>query len=240
MSAQEDDSAGVAAGERAADPDGRIRILLVDDEALVRAGLRMILSSAPDLEVVGEATDGTEVVERVRALSPDIVLMDIRMPRIDGLRALALVRALPDPPRVVILTTFDLDEHVLEALDNGAAGFLLKDTPPRALVQAMRTVASGSAILSPSLTGRLSRAYGRAAPADLSARIATLTDRERRVLELIAQGLSNAEIGGELFLSEATVKAHVTHILSKLDLANRVQVAIAAYRAGLVPEGEGS
>lgn len=214
----------------------RITILLVDDEALVRAGLRMILSSAPDLEVVGEAEDGTEVVDRVRALAPDIVLMDIRMPRVDGLRALALVRALPHPPHVVILTTFDVDEHVLEALENGAAGFLLKDTPPQALIQSMRTVASGNAILSPTLTGRLSRTYGRRVPDDLRGRMATLSERELGVLRLIAQGLSNAEIGSELFLSEATVKAHVTHILTKLGAANRVQVAIAAYRAGLVDD----
>lgn len=217
-------------------PEGRITILLVDDEALVRAGLRMILSTAPDLEVIGEAEDGTEVVERVRALHPDIVLMDIRMPHVDGLRALTLVRALPDPPQVVILTTFDLDEHVYEALENGAAGFLLKDTPPHALIQSMRTVASGSAILSPTLTRRLSATYSRRVPADLQDRIATLSERELAILPLIGQGLANAEIASELYLSEATVKAHVTHILTKLGAANRVQVAIAAYRAGLLDD----
>lgn len=214
-------------------PD-RITIMLVDDEALVRAGLRLILSSAPDLVVVGEAADGIEVVDRVRDLSPDIVLMDIRMPKIDGLRALSLVRALPDPPHVVILTTFDLDEHVFEALEHGAAGFLLKDTPPQALIQSVRTVASGTAILSPTLTGRLSRTFGRQVPDDLRARVATLSERERQILQLIAAGLSNAEIGTELYLSEATVKAHVTHILTKLGAGNRVQAAITAYRAGLV------
>ncbi|WP_241153944.1 response regulator [Nocardioides pantholopis] len=219
-----------------ATPERQITILLVDDEALVRAGLRMILSTAPDLEVVGEAEDGTEVVERVRALHPDIVLMDIRMPHVDGLRALTLVRALPDPPQVVILTTFDLDEHVYEALENGAAGFLLKDTPPHALIQSMRTVASGSAILSPTLTRRLSATYSRKVPTDLQDRIATLSERELAILPLIGQGLANAEIASELYLSEATVKAHVTHILTKLGVANRVQVAIAAYRAGLLDD----
>ncbi|MBM9458434.1 response regulator transcription factor [Nocardioides sp. zg-536] len=223
-------------GQEQGQEQRRIRILLVDDEALVRAGLRMLLSSAPDVEVVGEASDGVEVVDQVRSLSPDIVLMDIRMPKVDGLRALALVRALPEPPSVVILTTFDLDEHLAEALEKGAAGFLLKDTPPAALIQAIRTVASGNAILSPTLTGRLSRSFGHEAPPELQTRISTLSDRELRVLTLIAQGSSNAEIAHELYLSEATVKAHVTHILGKLDASNRVQAAIMAYRAGLLPD----
>ena len=217
-------------------PPEPIRILLADDEALVRVGLRMILSAAPQIEVVGEASDGAEVVELVRALHPDIVLMDIRMPRVDGLRALALVRALPDPPQVIILTTFDLDEHVYEALQGGAAGFLLKDTRPQALIQAVQTVASGSAILSPVLTQRLSHTFARQVPDDLREQIASLSERELEVLRLVGQGLSNAEIGRQLFLSEATVKAHVTHILGKLDAANRVQIAIGAYRAGLLDE----
>lgn len=217
-------------------PEDRIRVLLVDDEVLVRTGLRMILSSAPDLEVVGEAEDGVDVVDQVGAAQPNVVLMDIRMPKVDGLRALALVRALPAPPQVVILTTFDLDEHLFEALENGAAGFLLKDTPPQALIQAVRTVASGNAILSPTLTQRLSKTYARQVPADLTRRIADLSERERAILPLIGQGLSNAEIGRDLFISEATVKAHVTHLLTKLGAANRVQLAIAAYRAGMLDE----
>jgi len=215
------------------DAAGKIRVLLVDDEALVRAGLRMILGTAPDLEVVGEAEDGVDAVERVRQLAPDVVLMDIRMPKVDGLRALTLIRALPDPPYVVMLTTFDADEHVYEALQGGAAGFLLKDTPPHALIQSVRTAATGNAILSPDLTRRLSRTYARVVPEELRSRVATLSDRERAILPLIAQGHSNAQIGRDLFLSEATVKAHVTHILTKLGATNRVQVAIAAYRVGL-------
>jgi DNA-binding NarL/FixJ family response regulator len=159
--------------------------------------------------------------------------MDIRMPKVDGLRALTLIRALPDPPYVVMLTTFDADEHVYEALQGGAAGFLLKDTPPHALIQSVRTAATGNAILSPDLTRRLSRTYARVVPEELRSRVATLSDRERAILPLIAQGHSNAQIGRDLFLSEATVKAHVTHILTKLGATNRVQVAIAAYRVGL-------
>ncbi len=216
------------------DADEARRVLLVDDEALVRAGLRMLLGAAPGLEVVGEAADGVEAVERVKALAPDVVLMDIRMPRMDGLRALELVRALSEPPSVIVLTTFDADEHVFAALQSGAAGFLLKDTPPQALVQAVRTAASGSAILSPEITRRLTQTFAPSVPEDLARQVATLSARERSILPLVARGASNAEIGRELFLSEATVKAHLTHILAKLRCGNRVQVAIAAYRVGLV------
>lgn len=215
-------------------PARPLRVLLVDDEALVRAGLRMLLGAASGLEVVGEAADGVQAVDRVRELAPDVVLMDIRMPHMDGLRALELVRALPDPPSVIVLTTFDADEHVYAALQSGAAGFLLKDTPPQALVQAVRTAATGNAILSPELVGRLTRAFAPAVPDDLAGLLATLSQRERSLLPLIARGASNAEIGRELFLSEATVKAHLSHVLAKLRCDNRVQVAIAAYRAGLV------
>jgi DNA-binding NarL/FixJ family response regulator len=211
----------------------RVRVLLVDDEALVRAGLRMILGAAEDLEVVGEAGDGVEAVEQAHRLAPDVVLMDIRMPRKDGLAATRELRRLPAPPRVVILTTFDADEHVFEALQSGADGFLLKDTPPRSLVAAVRTVQAGTSILSPGITARLARAQRPQVAPGLASRVAALSDRERDVLRLVAQGASNAEIGRELFLSEATVKAHVTRILDRLGCDNRVQAAIAAHRAGL-------
>jgi DNA-binding NarL/FixJ family response regulator len=216
-------------------PDS-IRVLLVDDEALVRAGLRMILASATDVEVVGEANDGVEAVEQARVLASDVVLMDIRMPRMDGLRALELIGEQPSPAQVIMLTTFDADEYVFRALQSGAAGFLLKDTSPRALIQAVRTVATGSAILSPALTQRLTNANSARVPESVTTRVETLSQREMEILPLIAQGLSNADIGRTLFLSEATVKAHVTHMLTKLGCENRVQVAIVAFRAGLVEE----
>jgi DNA-binding NarL/FixJ family response regulator len=213
------------------------RVLLVDDEALVRAGLRMILEAAGDIDVVGEATDGADAVEAVRRSRPDVVLMDIRMPRLDGLAATQAVRALDDPPPVVILTTFDLDDYVFRALQAGAAGFLLKDTPPLELVNAVRVVASGDSMLSPSVTRRLiahfaedGRAQRQQAARD---RLDRLTEREAEVLAAVGRGLSNAEIGGELFMSEATVKAHVSRLLVKLDQANRVQLAILAHDAGL-------
>ncbi len=215
------------------------RVLLVDDDALVRAGLRMILSSADDLEVVGEAGDGGEAVLAVQTHRPDVVLMDVRMPRVDGLTATARVSALPDPPRVVVLTTFGLDDYVLRALEAGAVGFLLKDTPPRELIEAVRVVAAGDAMLSPAVTRALvdhvaaSGGTGRRSAA--LARIEALTEREREVLVAVGQGFSNAEIGRELFLSEATVKTHVSRVLLKLGCANRVQAAILAHDAGLLP-----
>jgi DNA-binding NarL/FixJ family response regulator len=214
-----------------------VRVLLVDDEALVRAGLRMILGTADDLEVVGEAGDGAEAVEQAHLLAPDVVLMDIRMPRKDGLAATRELRRLPNPPRIVILTTFDADEHVFEALQSGADGFLLKDTPPKSLVAAVRTVHSGTSILSPGITARLARVQRPDPAPALARRVAALSGRERDVLRLIARGASNAEIGRELFLSEATVKAHVTHILDRLGCDNRVQAAITAHRAGLGDDG---
>jgi len=215
-----------------------IRVLLVDDDPLVRAGLQMILSSAEDLEVVGEAGDGAEAVEAVRAHRPDVVLMDIRMPIVDGLTATASLTSLPHPPRVVVLTTFGLDEYLFRALEAGAGGFLLKDTPPRDLIAAVRAVASGDAMLSPSVTRTLigrfatSRESGRRQAA--LARLEPLTEREREVLVAVGRGLSNAEIGRELYLSEATVKTHVSRLLLKLGCANRVQVAILAHDAGLL------
>jgi DNA-binding NarL/FixJ family response regulator len=214
-----------------------IRVVVVDDEQLVRSGLRMILESAGDVEVVGEAADGGAAVEQVRLHRPDAVLMDIRMPAMDGLAATREITALPDPPKVVMLTTFELDEYVHAALENGAVGFLLKDTPPRDLVQAVRTVAEGNAMLAPTVTRRLIAEFAaRSSTQAVAARrqLETLTGREREVVVAVAQGLSNAEIGRRLFMSEATVKAHVSRVLSKLGLSNRVQAAILAHDAGLL------
>jgi DNA-binding NarL/FixJ family response regulator len=214
------------------------RVLIVDDEALVRAGLKLILESADDLEVVGEADDGADAVDAVRRHRPDVVLMDIRMPRLDGLAATTELQRLAEPPKVVVLTTFDLDDYVFRALQAGASGFLLKETPPRELVQAVRVVAAGEAMLSPAVTRRLIGHFAvsgrtdrqRAAKEQLSA----LTGRELEVLGAVSRGLSNAEIGRELFMSEATVKAHVSRVLVKLNATNRVQVAILAHDAGLL------
>jgi DNA-binding NarL/FixJ family response regulator len=214
-----------------------IRVVLVDDEQLVRSGLRMILESAGDIEVVGEAADGGGAVELVRRHRPDVALMDIRMPEMDGLAATRALTALPDPPRVIMLTTFELDEYVHTALENGAVGFLLKDTPPRDLIQAVRTVAEGNAMLAPTVTRRLIAEFASRNSAKAVAarrRLDTLTRREREVVVAVAQGLSNAEIGKRLFMSEATVKAHVSRVLAKLGLSNRVQAAILAHDAGLM------
>jgi DNA-binding NarL/FixJ family response regulator len=214
-----------------------IRVVLVDDEQLVRSGLRMILESAGDIEVVGEAADGGGAVELVRRHRPDVALMDIRMPEMDGLAATRALTALPDPPRVIMLTTFELDEYVHTALENGAVGFLLKDTPPRDLIQAVRTVAEGNAMLAPTVTRRLIAEFASRNSAKAVAarrRLDTLTGREREVVVAVAQGLSNAEIGKRLFMSEATVKAHVSRVLAKLGLSNRVQAAILAHDAGLM------
>jgi DNA-binding NarL/FixJ family response regulator len=214
------------------------RILIVDDDALVRAGLRMILESAEDLEVVGEASDGADVGEAVQRHRPDVVLMDIRMPRVDGLTATTALRRLPNPPKVIVLTTFDLDDFVFRALQAGAAGFLLKDTPPRELITAIRVVAEGDAMLSPGVTKRLIGHFAAdprvARKRQAKTRLDGLTDREREVLVEVGKGLSNNDIGKALFMSEATVKAHVSRLLVKLDAANRVQVAILAHEAGLL------
>ena len=210
--------------------------MLVDDEQLVRSGLRMILESAGDIEVVGEAGDGGGAVDQVRLHRPEVVLMDIRMPAMDGLAATRELTALPDPPRIIILTTFELDEYVPTALENGAVGFLLKDTPPRDLIQAVHTVAEGNAMLAPSVTRRLIAEFAaRNSTQAVAARtqLEALTDREREVAVAIAQGLSNAEIAKLLFMSEATVKAHVSHVLAKLNLTNRVQAAMLVHDAGL-------
>lgn len=215
-----------------------LRVLLVDDDPLVRAGLSMILSSDPALEVVAEAVDGAQAVDAVHASRPDVVLMDIRMPKVDGLAATARITALDPAPKVLVLTTFDLDDYVFRALEAGASGFLLKDTPPRELVSAVKVVAAGDAMLSPGVTRTLIGHYategaqGRRQRA--LTRLQVLTDREREVLVAVGSGLSNAEIGRTLFLSEATVKAHVSRLLLKLEATNRVQVAILAHDAGLL------
>ncbi|WP_327639515.1 response regulator transcription factor [Kribbella sp. NBC_00482] len=216
------------------------RLLIVDDEALVRAGLKMILESDDELEVVAEAEDGADAARMVKEHRPDVVLMDIRMPRLDGLAATREVQALPDPPKIVVLTTFDLDDYVFRALQAGASGFLLKDTPPRELVQAIKVVAAGDAMLSPAVTRRLIGHFAGDPRADrkraAQARINKLTEREREVLVAVGRGLQNADIGRKLFMSEATVKAHVSRALVKLDATNRVQVAILAYEAGLLDD----
>jgi DNA-binding NarL/FixJ family response regulator len=219
-----------------------IRVLVVDDEELVRTGLRMSLEAEPDLEVVGTAADGAEAVTAVAEHAPDVVLMDIRMPRVDGLEAVRrLLRS--EPPatcKVVILTTFDLDEHVYEALSAGASGFLLKDAPAGQLVHAIRVVAAGDALLDPSVTRRLISSFSRPPAAPDLDRLGDLTPREAQVLALLAEGLSNAEIAQRLYVGESTVKTHVARILAKLAVRDRVQAVVAAYRCGLVrPEATG-
>jgi DNA-binding NarL/FixJ family response regulator len=213
-----------------------IRVLLVDDDALVRSGLRMMLAGADSVEVVGEAEDGREVLGAVDRHRPDVVLMDIRMPRLDGIEATRLLRAQPSPPEVIVLTTFDADEHILRALRAGASGFLLKDTPPPQIVDAVRRVAAGDPILSPSVTRRLMARAAVQAGAYQRARdtLAVLSPREHEVVLAVTRGRSNAEIATELFMTVATVKAHVSHILTKLNLENRTQIALLGHDAGLV------
>jgi DNA-binding NarL/FixJ family response regulator len=212
-----------------------VKVLLVDDDALVRAGLRIILSSAEDIQVVGEADDGARVVAAVRQHRPDVVLMDIRMAQMDGITATAALRRLNPPPKVIVLTTFQADEQVMSALRAGASGFLVKDTPPADIINAVRLVASGDAIISPSVTRTLLSHFGDAQASDrrraATQRLATLTDREREVATAIASGASNAEVAASLFMSEATVKAHVSRLFTKLDVANRVQIAILVHDA---------
>lgn len=219
-----------------------IRVLLVDDENLVRAGLRLILEGEPDVEVVAEAANGVEAVEAAKKLNPDIVLMDVQMPVMNGLDATRQIAALarPETSRVIILTTFELDEYVHEALRAGASGFLLKRTPAADLISGIRIVAAGDALLAPSVTRRLIDQFAAHFPAPSTdvARLEALTEREREVLGLIAHGLSNAEIAGNLVLTEGTVKTHVKHIFEKLDLRDRTQAVILAYDTGLVtPKG---
>ncbi|MFI6290801.1 response regulator [Nonomuraea sp. NPDC050790] len=217
-----------------------IRVLLVDDQALLRAGLRMILDNAEDMAVVGEAADGSQVVALMEECAPDVVLMDVRMPDVDGVEATRRVRARFDGARVLILTTFDLDEYVYAALRAGAGGFVLKDTLAPDLLSAIRAVARGDAIVAPAVTRRLIERHigtgdGPLPRSGLELRV--LTGREREVLELVARGLSNAEIAARLFLSEGTVKGHVSKILAKLELRDRVQAVVFAYECGLVRAG---
>ena len=218
------------------------RVLVVDDEELVRTGLRMILDAEPDLAVVGTASDGEQALSAVAQHGPDVVLMDIRMPRMDGLEAVRRLLG-SDPPaacKVVILTTFDLDEHVYEALRAGASGFLLKDAPAGQLVHAIRVVAAGDALLAPSVTRRLISTFSRAPAAPDQSGLAGLTPRETEVLTLMADGLSNAEIADRLYVGESTVKTHVARVLTKLAVRDRVQAVVLAYRCGLVgPDATG-
>ena len=221
-----------------------VRVLIADDQALVRAGFKMILDAEDDLDVVGEATDGAEAVEKARRLKPDVVLMDIRMPQLDGIEATRRVVALDSahPVRVLMLTTFDLNEYVYEALRAGASGFLLKDVPPEQLAAGIRVVAQGDALLAPSITRRLIQEFASASPAAATPPkgLDELTARELEVFKLIARGLSNAEIAAELIVSETTVKTHVARVLMKLGLRDRVQVVVLAYESGISVPGRGA
>jgi DNA-binding NarL/FixJ family response regulator len=210
-----------------------VRVLVADDQSMVRAGFRMLLSGEPDIDVVAEASNGLEAVEKAARFRPTVILMDIRMPELDGLEATRRILAADDTARILILTTFDLDEYVYEALRAGASGFVLKDNPPEQLLAAIHTVAGGDALLSPAITKRVIKQFTRiphpAPPRELD----ELTDRELDVFRLLARGHSNAEIGRELYISETTVKTHITHILQKLNLRDRVQAVVLAYETGL-------
>jgi DNA-binding NarL/FixJ family response regulator len=217
-----------------------IRIVLVDDQELVRAGFRMVLEAQPDMQVVGEAGDGLGAIDLARRLHADVMVMDARMPRLDGVEATRRIREAGDMPRVLMLTTFDLDEYAFAALKAGASGFLLKDVPPEELLFAIRAVHSGDSVVAPSTTRRLIDQFAALLPGGEASQddLADLTDREREVLILVAQGLSNAEIARRLFVSEATVKTHVGRVLAKLCLRDRVQVVVYAYEHGLVRAGQ--
>ncbi len=211
-----------------------IRVLVADDQALVRAGFRMLLGGEADIEVVGEATTGLEAVAKVDRLEPTLVLMDIRMPELDGLEATRRILAQPDPPRILILTTFALDEYIYDALNAGASGFVLKDDPPEALLAAVRTVAAGESLLSPEVTRRVIQQFSRLPRPTKPPGYDELTEREVEIFRLLAEGLSNAEVSERLVITDSTVKSHITHILQKLGLRDRVQLIVLAYQAGLV------
>jgi DNA-binding NarL/FixJ family response regulator len=213
-----------------------IRVVLADDQPLVRAGLRMIVDTEPDLELVGEAANGQEVVDLCRTVAADVVLMDVRMPVMDGIEATRRIAGLTDPPRVLVLTTFDLDEIVYDALRAGASGFLLKDAPEDRLTTAIRVVADGGSLFAPSVTRRLIEEFSRRGRPSAEP-VRGLTDREAEVLRLVASGLSNAEIGERLYITENTVKTHVARLLMKLGLRDRVQAVVLAYESGMVRPG---
>jgi DNA-binding NarL/FixJ family response regulator len=217
-----------------------IRVLICDDHALVRSGFRMVLNAREDLEVVGEAEDGREVIELARTLDPDVILMDVRMPTLDGVEATRRLVEGGSRARILILTTFDLDEYVYDALRAGASGFLLKDVKPAQLVEAIRVVAAGEALLAPTVTRRLLDRFADVLPGEETKpppALESLTDRELEVLKLLAGGLSNAELAQQLFLSETTVKSHISSVLRKLELRDRVQAVVLAYEAGLIRPG---
>ena len=216
-----------------------IRVLVADDQSMVRTGFRMLLSGEQDIEVVAEANNGREAVAMAQRFNPAVVLMDIRMPEIDGIEATRRILAASQAVRILILTTFGLDEYVYEALRAGASGFVLKDDPAEQLISAVRTVAAGNALLSPAITKHVIRQFTRIARPAPPKELGELTEREREILRLIATGLSNAEIGRELYIGETTVKTHVTHILQKLGLRDRVQAVVLAYQAGLFGQAPG-
>jgi DNA-binding NarL/FixJ family response regulator len=213
-----------------------IRVLVADDQSMVRAGFRMLLGGEPDIEVVAEAGNGLEAVDKVERFDPTVVLMDIRMPELDGLEATRRILAANPRARILILTTFDLDEYIYEALRAGASGFVLKDDPPEQLIAAIHTVAAGDALLSPTVTKRVIEQFTHIPRPTPQPGLDELTERERDILRLIAEGLSNSEIGERLYISETTVKTHVTHVLQKLNLRDRVQAVVLAYQSGLVAE----
>jgi DNA-binding NarL/FixJ family response regulator len=213
-----------------------IRVLVVDDQSMVRAGFRLLLADEPDIEVVAEASNGRDAVAHAARLRPDVILMDIRMPEMDGLEATRRILASDSDARVLVLTTFDLDDYVFEALRAGASGFVLKDEPPEQLLSAVRTVAAGDALLSPTVTRRVIRRFATVRRQAPPAAVADLTPRELEVFRLITRGLSNAEIGQELFISDTTVKTHVTRLLQKLDVRDRAQAIVLAYQTGLFDE----
>jgi DNA-binding NarL/FixJ family response regulator len=212
-----------------------IRVLIADDQSMVRAGFRMLLAGEQDMEVVAEARNGLEAVAMTAQFDPTVILMDIRMPELDGLQATRRILVADNTARILILTTFGLDEYIYEALSAGASGFVLKDDPPEQLIEAVRTVAAGDALLSPAITKRVINQFTRIPRQEPPKELDELTAREQDILRLIASGLSNAEIGTDLYISETTVKTHVSHILQKLGLRDRVQVVVLAYQTGLVP-----